>query len=55
MDDGIIFTGYREYGYIFKKDYRLTMHHAKLAANEMRLKKISSLKKQLAKYEKMRF
>lgn len=37
------------------KEWHKTLENAKKYAEDMRLKKVASLKKQLAKYEKMRF
>lgn len=44
-----------KYGYFFEKEWHDTQAEAIAFAEEMRIKKIASLKKQIAKLEKINF
>lgn len=53
--DGYLSYGKYDYNHAFRKEWYRTREAAIKRAEEMRLKKIASLKKQLKKLEKMRF
>lgn len=53
--DGDGYLSYGEYSYASGNDWHHTREAAVKRAEEMRLKKIASVKKQLEKLEKMRF
>ena len=53
--DGDGYLSYGEYGHASGNDWHGTEEAAVKRAEEMRLKKIASVKKQLGKLEKMRF
>ena len=47
--------GWDHYDIFFENEYALTIERAKFMADEMRQCKIAALKKQIAKFEGMRF